>query len=76
MYLFTFAGTENSQNCCRGGFLVLQLHDELMYEVFKSDLEAVKNIVKTVMEQTTKLSVVLPVNIKVGTSWGSMKEIL
>ena len=47
-----------------------------MYEVHKSDLEVVKDIVKSVMERTTKLSVTLPVNIKVGPSWGLMKEIL
>lgn len=76
IFIFTFVDTENSRNCDRGGFLVLQLHDELMYEVHKSDLDIVKNIVKSVMERTTELSVILPVNIKVGPSWGSMKEVL
>ncbi|KAF8772980.1 DNA polymerase theta like protein [Argiope bruennichi] len=59
---------------CRGGFLVLQMHDELIYEVNRNDLKEVLKIVKNAMEKTTKLSVKLPVKIRTGTSWGEMVE--
>ncbi|CAL1266804.1 unnamed protein product [Larinioides sclopetarius] len=60
---------------CRGGFLVLQMHDELIYEVNRDDLGVVVKIVKDAMEKTTKLSVKLPVNVRTGTSWGEMVEL-
>ena len=58
----------------RGGFLVLQLHDELIYEVSTKDVAAVARIVKRRMETTTPLSVRMPVKIKVGQSWGRLED--
>ncbi|XP_078375483.1 DNA polymerase theta-like isoform X1 [Oculina patagonica] len=57
-----------------GGYFVLQLHDELIFEVAVSDLRSVAQIVKTEMENAMKLSVVLPVKMKAGPSWGNMAE--
>ncbi|GFS29474.1 DNA polymerase theta [Nephila pilipes] len=59
----------------RGAILVLQMHDELIYEVNKNDLEVVLKIVRDSMEKTTKLSVKLPVQVRTGTTWGEMREI-
>ncbi|GFV45785.1 DNA polymerase theta [Trichonephila clavipes] len=59
----------------RGAFLVLQMHDELIFEVNKDDLEVVLKIVKDAMEKTTKLSVKLPVQVRTGITWGEMTEI-
>ncbi|GFY64631.1 DNA polymerase theta [Trichonephila inaurata madagascariensis] len=59
----------------RGAFLVLQMHDELIFEVNKDDLEVVLKIVKDAMEKTTKLSVKLPVRVRTGITWGEMTEI-
>ncbi|XP_024946082.1 DNA polymerase theta isoform X2 [Cephus cinctus] len=58
----------------RGGFLVLQLHDELLYEVNMADLHRVAGIVKESMEQVQELMVPLPVKIKVGPAWGDLTE--
>ncbi|XP_014662038.1 PREDICTED: DNA polymerase theta-like [Priapulus caudatus] len=58
----------------RGAYLLLQLHDELIYEVNEEDLVQVCQIVKQCMEGTTTLSVCLPVNVKVGHTWGSMQS--
>ena len=58
----------------RGAYLVLQLHDELIYEVNGPDLPAVARVVKGGMEGAAKLGVVLPVKIKVGPSWGQMAD--
>ncbi|XP_077977729.1 DNA polymerase theta-like [Glandiceps talaboti] len=56
-----------------GGYLVLQLHDELIYEVNQEDVLQVAQIVKTEMEQAIKLSVALPVKVKVGPTWGRLE---
>ena len=57
-----------------GAFLVLQLHDELIYEVHREDVMQVAQLVKMEMESAMKLSVRLPVKVKVGPTWGSMEE--
>lgn len=54
--------------------LLLQVHDELLFEV-KIDL--VKNIlpkIKEIMEGVVKLKVPLVVDVKTGPSWGEQKE--
>ncbi|XP_017766865.1 PREDICTED: DNA polymerase theta-like [Eufriesea mexicana] len=58
----------------RGGYLVLQLHDELLYEVYIQDLKQVATIVKESMEQVCHLAVPLPVKLKVGSAWGDLSE--
>ncbi|XP_034941066.1 DNA polymerase theta [Chelonus insularis] len=58
----------------RGAYLVLQLHDELLYEVNATDLNLVARIVKESMEQAHPLSVPLPVKIKSGPAWGDLTE--
>ena len=64
-----------SQSCTPpGAYLVLQLHDELIYEVSQNDVRRVANIVKHNMEQAYKLSVKLPVKVKVGPTWGSLED--
>ena len=49
--------------------LLMQVHDELVFEVIKRDLEEVKNIVKKGMEEAMKTRVPLQVEIKQGSSW-------
>lgn len=58
----------------RGGYLVLQLHDELIYEVNENDLPCVAKIIKESMENCCELSVPLPVKVKTGPAWGELKE--
>ncbi|XP_032336025.1 DNA polymerase theta isoform X2 [Camelus ferus] len=58
----------------RGGFFILQLHDELLYEVAEEDVVQVAQIVKNEMESAVKLSVKLKVKVKIGTSWGELKD--
>lgn len=50
------------------------MHDELIYEVSEKELKEVIEIVRKGMEETTKLSVKLPVQIRIGSTWGSMEE--
>ena len=56
-------------------YLVLQLHDELLYEVLESDLEEVAGIVKHEMENALESSVQFPVKVKAGYSWGQLEPI-
>jgi DNA polymerase-1 len=49
--------------------LLLQVHDELIFEVAKGEEEALSELVRTEMEGAVKLSLPLSVNIGTGLSW-------
>nr|XP_054753461.1 DNA polymerase theta-like [Lytechinus pictus] len=66
--------TSNTGFTPSGAFLVLQLHDELIYEVRGEDVDQVAQLIKTEMENAIKLSVRLPVKVKVGPTWGTLEE--
>ena len=55
-----------------GGYrtkMILQVHDELVFEVPKDELEEVKNLVVGQMEGALKLKVPIKVDVGVGTNW-------
>nr|WP_321454101.1 DNA polymerase I [uncultured Carboxylicivirga sp.] len=49
--------------------MILQVHDELNFDVLKSELEKVQSIVKHEMENAIKLSVPLDVDMGTGKNW-------
>ncbi len=49
--------------------MIMQVHDELVVEVYKPELERVKELVKEAMELEQPLSVPLVVDISIGESW-------
>ena len=53
--------------------LILQIHDELLLNVYKDELEEVKVLVKEKMENVLSLSVPLEVDINVGETWYEAK---
>ncbi|TPX62729.1 DNA-directed DNA polymerase [Spizellomyces sp. 'palustris'] len=53
--------------------LVLQIHDELLFEVPINLVDEVKSIIVDCMRQTFELDVPLPVRMKMGKQWGSLK---
>lgn len=53
--------------------IILQVHDELILNVYKDELEAVKALVKKEMENAIKLKVPLEVDINIGENWYSAK---
>jgi len=53
--------------------MLLQVHDELIFNVKNNELEKVKKIVKEIMENTIKLTVPLEVDIEVGSNWYDAK---
>ena len=53
--------------------MILQVHDELLFEGPKGELERLKPLVKEEMEQVHKLLVPLIVDLKVGPNWRDME---
>ncbi|HHU88857.1 MAG: DNA polymerase I [Sphaerochaetaceae bacterium] len=52
--------------------LLLQVHDELIFEVIQEEMLEVQTLVKKEMEGAYTLSIPLKVNMEVGRSWGEM----
>jgi DNA polymerase-1 len=55
--------------------MLLQVHDELVFEVPDKDVTKVAKLVKSVMEGVTKLKVPLVVDVKTGSNWSEMQEV-
>jgi DNA polymerase-1 len=53
--------------------IVLQVHDELILNVYQDELDEVKGIVKEEMENAIKLEVPLEVDINIGKTWYNAK---
>jgi DNA polymerase-1 len=53
--------------------MILQVHDELLFELPQEELERLKELVFQIMPNALKLSVPVKVDIKTGTSWGDME---
>ena len=61
-----------SRRLKEGGYktrMILQVHDELDFDVPKEELEEIKGLVKEAMESACKLNVPLLVDIGVGNNW-------
>ena len=55
--------------------LLLQVHDELVLEVPRGEVEAAAPILRATMEGALKLDVPLTVDVKVGDDWESMRPL-
>ena len=53
--------------------MLIQVHDELVFNVLNDEVETVKKIVKNIMENTYKLDVPLVVDIETGSNWYEAK---
>ena len=49
--------------------MLLQVHDELVFDVYKPELETIKTLVKTEMESAFKMDVPLDVEVDTGLNW-------
>ncbi|WP_106791962.1 DNA polymerase I [Aquimarina sp. Aq78] len=49
--------------------MLLQVHDELVFDVFKPELETIKTLIKTEMENAYTLEVPLDVDLGLGNNW-------
>jgi DNA polymerase-1 len=55
--------------------MILQVHDELVFEVPDQDLKKVAKFVETKMEEVYKLKTPVETHIEVGNNWGSLNPI-
>ncbi len=55
--------------------LLMQVHDELVLEIPKSDVDAVAKLVRNSMEKVVALKIPLDADVKVGPNWNNMKSI-
>ncbi len=66
------AMTRIASEMAEGGYksrMLLQVHDELVFEVYSGELEKLKSLVTEQMSKVVELSVPLEVHIGVGKSW-------
>ena len=55
--------------------MLLQVHDELLFEVRESEVEKSANEIKNIMENAVKLRAPVVVDVKAGNNWGEMREL-
>ncbi|MDD2251560.1 MAG: DNA polymerase I [Dehalococcoidales bacterium] len=55
--------------------MLLQVHDELIFEVPEAEIEEVSGLVAKLMEEAIKLDVPVKVDIKAGRNWGDMEPL-
>ena len=53
--------------------MIVQVHDELVFDVPKNEVEEIKDIIKNIMENIYKLDVPLKVDIEYGNNWYEAK---
>ena len=53
--------------------MVLQIHDELIFKVYKDEKETIYNLVKNIMENALEIDVPLEVDGGFGKDWYSAK---
>jgi DNA polymerase-1 len=49
--------------------MLLQVHDELVFDLYKPELETLKPLIRSEMENAYTLSVPLKVELGVGNNW-------
>ena len=55
--------------------MIIQVHDELIFQVPKEDLDQTTKLVITQMESAMKLKVPIYVDTKTGPNWGELEDI-
>jgi len=57
------------------GSMLLQIHDELIFEVPEAELEKTVRLARDVMEHTMQLDVPLLTDARIGNNWGELEPI-
>jgi DNA polymerase I len=55
--------------------MILQVHDELVFEAPEDEVELVKGLVRATMEEAMTLSVALKVDLKIGPNWYEVEPV-
>ena len=53
--------------------MLVQVHDELVFEVYESEIEELRELVTKIMTSTYKLDVPLEVEYEIGDNWYDAK---
>jgi DNA polymerase I len=53
--------------------LLLQVHDELIFEVPEDEINEIRNLAIKVMSEAIELSIPIKVDTKTGMNWGQME---
>lgn len=62
-------------NISKNTKMILQVHDELVFEVPQKELKKVAAFIKETMEHAYELNVPVLVNVESGPNWGDMKKV-
>jgi DNA polymerase I len=49
--------------------MILQVHDELVFDVHIDEMDTIKTLVKTAMEHAIKITVPMEVEMEIGDNW-------
>jgi DNA polymerase-1 len=55
--------------------MLLQIHDELLFEIQDDKIEEIYPKIKDIMESAYKITVPLKVDVSVGPSWGELSRV-
>ena len=55
--------------------MILQVHDELLFECVKSEVDEIARVVKQIMCDAYKLDAPLDVEVKIGNNWQEMQVV-
>lgn len=62
----------NIQKVCQNAKMLLQIHDELLFEIKETEIEKTAQLIKATMENIIPFKVPLLVEISIGDSWGRL----
>jgi len=74
-WLKTINQSEKKKNSAPHIKMLLQVHDELVFEVDKNYLQTAASAIKKIMETVVDFEAPLKVDIEVGKNWGELKPI-
>lgn len=55
--------------------IILQIHDELLFEVPEEEIKTISNLIKKEMQNIVTLNIPLIVDVKIGDNWGEMEKL-
>jgi DNA polymerase-1 len=64
-----FARMKNSKSEIQNSKMILQVHDELLFDVHKDEVEAMKKLVVEEMENAMQIAVPIKAEVGVGENW-------
>jgi len=73
--LIKAAMVDLSEKLPEGAKMILQVHDELLFEVSEKEAPKVAKLVKETMERVHKLKVPIIADVKIGKNWSEMEKI-